>query len=92
MMLVPETRTISTMVVLWGPTAVVAAARRFGATVRSLHAWLRRRRAAAAALAEFKLMSDRELRDIGLSRADMHRVAWAASDPRGNGRDHWRGA
>jgi uncharacterized protein YjiS (DUF1127 family) len=43
---------------------------------KSLHAWLETRRRAAVATHEFERMSDRTLRDIGLSRADMLRVAW----------------
>jgi uncharacterized protein YjiS (DUF1127 family) len=92
MMFVQETRNVSTILVLWGPPAVGVATRRIGAAVRTLQARLRRRRAAAAALAEFKRMSDRELRDIGLSRADIHRVAWGASDHWGNGRNRGHGA
>ena len=43
-------------------------------------AWLEKRRVAAAAFDDFETMSDRDLRDIGLSRADVNRVAWGASD------------
>jgi uncharacterized protein YjiS (DUF1127 family) len=43
-------------------------------------AWLEKRRVAAAAFHDFETMSDRDLRDIGLSRADVNRVAWGASD------------
>jgi uncharacterized protein YjiS (DUF1127 family) len=44
-----------------------------------LNAWLERRRAAAAALLALNAMSDRELRDIGLTRFDVQRVAWGWS-------------
>jgi uncharacterized protein YjiS (DUF1127 family) len=57
-----------------------AAARQLRAAANSLHVWLERRRLAAAAFAEFETMSDRDLLDIGISRADMYRVAWGASD------------
>jgi uncharacterized protein YjiS (DUF1127 family) len=57
-----------------------AASRRVRAAGRSLHAWSERRRVAATAFDEFARMSERDLRDIGLSRADVHRVAWGASD------------
>jgi len=44
------------------------------------HARLEQRRVAAAALDEFASMGERELRDIGVSRADVQRVAWGASN------------
>lgn len=47
---------------------------------KGLLAWLEKRRVAAAAFHDFETMSDRDLRDIGLSRADVNRVAWGASD------------
>jgi uncharacterized protein YjiS (DUF1127 family) len=47
---------------------------------RQLHAWHERRRIAAAAFHDFATMGERELRDIGLSRADLHRVAWGEWD------------
>jgi uncharacterized protein YjiS (DUF1127 family) len=63
----------------------VAAGMRLGARhVRAaatwLHNWLERRRIAAEAFRDFSTMGDRELRDIGLSRTDVPRVAWGASD------------
>ena len=72
--------------------ALGAAAGHVGAACRWLLAPLRRWRAATAALAEFKAMSDRELRDIGISRADLHRVAWGDADHWRNARDGHRGA
>ena len=57
-----------------------AGARGLGAAAKSLDAWLERRRVAAAALRDLGAMSERELRDIGLGRGDVHRVAWGASD------------
>jgi uncharacterized protein YjiS (DUF1127 family) len=53
-----------------------AAAGHMRTAARSLHAWLETRRRAAVAAREFVAMSDRTLRDIGLSRADVLRVAW----------------
>jgi uncharacterized protein YjiS (DUF1127 family) len=52
------------------------AAMRMRAAAKALHGWLERRRRAAIAFHEFERMSDRCLRDIGLSRADVLRVAW----------------
>lgn len=40
------------------------------ARVAAFHAWREKR----IALAELEMMSDRDLQDIGLSRADLHRV------------------
>jgi uncharacterized protein YjiS (DUF1127 family) len=45
-----------------------------------LDAWLDRRRVARAALDDLGTMSERELLDIGLTRVDVQRVAWGASD------------
>ena len=61
-----------------------AAAMRMRSGAKALHAWLEKRRRAAIAFHEFERMSDRTLRDIGLSRADVHRMAWGTSDRGGN--------
>ena len=55
------------------------AARGVRAMATRLNAWLERRRAADTALLVLNTMSDRELRDIGLSRFDVQRVAWGGS-------------
>jgi len=60
--------------------AMLAASRSVRAAANWLDAWIERRRVAAAALHDFGGMNERDLRDIGLSRADVHRVAWGASD------------
>ena len=57
-----------------------AAARRLRAAANRWHAWLERRRVASAAFHDFRTMSDRDLKDIGVTRADVDRVAWGASD------------
>jgi uncharacterized protein YjiS (DUF1127 family) len=80
MMFAQETRTLAATALFWGPTLIETAARRARAAAKGVIGWLQRRRAASIALAEFKLMSERELRDIGLSRADVHRMAWGGSD------------
>jgi uncharacterized protein YjiS (DUF1127 family) len=59
---------------------MLAAARGVRAAAKRLDAWLEKRRVAAAAFHDFGRMSDRDLLDIGLTRADVHRVAWGASD------------
>lgn len=61
-----------------------SAAEHLRAAAKSLHAWLDKRRRAAIACHEFERMSDRSLRDIGLSRADVLSAAWGverSSDP-----------
>jgi uncharacterized protein YjiS (DUF1127 family) len=55
------------------------AAHRVRAMALRLNAWLERRRAAAAALLLLNAMTERELRDIGLTRLDVQRAAWGGS-------------
>jgi uncharacterized protein YjiS (DUF1127 family) len=57
-----------------------AAARRACTAARRLAAWLEQRRIANAAFHDFQSMSERDLIDIGLTRVDVHRVAWDAPD------------
>ncbi|HSS70922.1 MAG TPA: DUF1127 domain-containing protein [Casimicrobiaceae bacterium] len=59
--------------------AMAAAARRLRATAKSLDVWLERRRVAASALHDLGGMSERELKDIGLTRVDVQRVALGAT-------------
>lgn len=61
-------------------SAMHAAARQLCGAASWLHAWFERRRVAAAALRDLGTMSERELLDIGITRVDVHRVAWGASD------------
>ena len=66
---------------LFGVAAVMqAAAGRVRAAAKWMDGWLERRRAAATAFDELGTMSEHELLDIGLSRADVNRVARGASD------------
>ena len=65
---------------LWVAGAMQLGARRVRAVAKWLDAWLEKRRLAQRALVDFATMSERELHDIGLSSADVHRVAWGASD------------
>jgi uncharacterized protein YjiS (DUF1127 family) len=53
---------------------------RFGAAATRLGVWLTNRRIAAIARRDLNSMSDRELKDIGITRVDVERVAWGASD------------
>ena len=57
-----------------------AAARRVRLVARHLEARLGKRRIAIRALYDLGAMSERELLDIGLTRVDINRVAWGASD------------
>ncbi len=50
------------------------------AVAKSLEAWLERRRLAMRAMHDFDTMNERDLKDIGLTRVDINRVAWGASD------------
>lgn len=66
---------------LFGIAAIMqAAARRLRAAAKWMDGWLERRRAAAAAFDDFERMTERDLLDIGLSRAEVNRAAWGASD------------
>lgn len=75
-----ETRYYSAAALFRIATIMRAAAARVRAAAKWLDAWLERRRLAAPAFREFATMSERQLRDIGLSRADVHRVTWGSSD------------
>jgi uncharacterized protein YjiS (DUF1127 family) len=56
-----------------------AGARRVSAAALELDAWLEARRLAAAAQRDLSEMSDRDLRDIGLDRADIGAVVKGGS-------------
>ena len=57
-----------------------AAEGRARAATQVLSAWLEKRRLAAATRHDFETMSERTLRDIGLSRSEVNRMAWGARD------------
>ena len=75
-----QTQYRSAAALLWIAGQMQVAARGVRSVAKTLDAWLEKRRVAAAALVDFSTMSDRELHDMGLSRVDVHRVAWGASD------------
>jgi uncharacterized protein YjiS (DUF1127 family) len=77
-----DTQYRSAAALLWIAAVMLAGARSVRAAAKRLDAWLEKRRVAAAAFHDFGRMSDRELHDIGLTRADVHRVAWGASEGR----------
>jgi uncharacterized protein YjiS (DUF1127 family) len=74
------TRYRSTAVLFLLARGLQATARRLVAAARRLQTGLDRRRVAAAAFNDFGTMSERDLLDIGLTQADLNRVAWGASD------------
>ena len=50
----------------------------FATIVRFIREWKKYNRS----LSELSRLGDRELADIGISRSDIHRVAWTASHQR----------
>ena len=80
MMFTYDTQYRSAAALLWVAAAMLAGARSVRAAAKRLDAWLEKRRVATAAFHDFGTMSERELLDIGLTRVDLHRVAWGASD------------
>jgi uncharacterized protein YjiS (DUF1127 family) len=79
MMFTYDTQYRSAAALLWVAAIMLAAARSVRSAAKRLDAWLEKRRVAAAAFHDFGTMSERDLLDIGLTRADVHRVAWGAS-------------
>lgn len=61
--------------------ALHSTALRLRVAARALDRWLEHRRVANQALDDLAAMSDRDLRDIGLSRSDVPFAAWRAADP-----------
>jgi uncharacterized protein YjiS (DUF1127 family) len=86
-MSIAHTQTLPATALLRLALAIAGAARRLHAAARKLDAWLERRRMAAAAFHDFACMADRDFQDIGIARADVHRVAWGASDRGGPNRE-----
>ena len=57
-----------------------SAEHRLFASATRLDAWLAQRRTAKRARRDLGAMSDWELKDIGITRVDVERVSWGASD------------
>ena len=57
-----------------------SAEHRLHASATRLDVWLAERRAARTARRDLSAMSDRELKDIGITRVDVERVSWGASN------------
>ena len=51
-----------------------------GSFLASVRQWLRQRRVYSETLAELRDLSDRELDDIGIRRADLRRIAREAAE------------
>jgi len=68
----------------FGIVAMLAVARHLRAVAKRMDEWLERRRSAAAAFDDLGRMSERELLDIGLSRAEVNRAAWGVPDRKHN--------
>ncbi len=68
--------------IMWFRLAAMLRAAESGvrAATKDMSGWVEERRLAAAACHDFETMSERTLRDIGLSRADVNRMAWGAPD------------
>ena len=75
-----ETQYRSAAALLRVAAVMHAGARHVRAAAKWLDGWLEKRRVAATALHDLGTMTERELFDIGLTRVDVHRVAWGASD------------
>lgn len=61
------------------PAGGPAILRRVAGHRAGLAGWFARRRAVRSALAELEALSDRDLADVGLTRADVPRVAASAA-------------
>ena len=78
-MVTHQTRYVTVNALFRVALAVQRAARGLRFAAKWLDALLERRRVAAAAMRDFATMGERDLLDIGLTRVDVHRVAWGAS-------------
>ena len=68
-------RSFSVAALLQVSFVLSAAGRRARVLAKILETWIARRRAAREGLAALSAMSDRELRDIGIARSDIERMA-----------------
>ena len=57
------------------PAFLYVLAARAGAAANHLHTWLESRRRAGAVRRDLNVMTDRELRDIGVTRFDIEAIA-----------------
>jgi uncharacterized protein YjiS (DUF1127 family) len=78
-MVTHQTRYITVNALFRIAMAVQRAAHGLRFAAKRLDDLLERRRVAAAALRDFATMGERDLQDIGITRVDVHRVAWGAS-------------
>jgi uncharacterized protein YjiS (DUF1127 family) len=75
-----RTRYRSAAALYWLARTLRATAGLMHISAGALDRWLETRRLASAALNDFRTMNERELLDIGITRVDVNRVAWGASD------------
>jgi len=75
-----RTRFRSAAALFWLARATRAVSAIMHIAARKWHMHLEKRRVASVALHDFRTMNERELLDIGLTRVDVNRVAWGASD------------
>ena len=73
------TGTLAGTALPWIDTILLAADQRMRKTALRLFAWIEKRRATEAALLILNAMSERELRDIGLTRTDVQHMTWNAT-------------
>jgi uncharacterized protein YjiS (DUF1127 family) len=79
-MVIHDTHYLSAAALFQAASALHKVSRRMRIAARRLHAWLEERRIAADARRDLGMMSERELKDIGLTTVDVERVARGASD------------
>ena len=79
-MVINDTQYLSAAALFQTASALNKVSRRMRIAARQLHAWLEKRRIAADARRDLGMMSERELKDIGITIVDVERVARGASD------------
>ena len=79
-MVIHDTHYLSAAALFQAAGALHRVSRRMRIAARRLHAWLKERQIAADARRDLGMMSERELKDIGLTAVDVERVARGASD------------
>jgi len=70
----------ATAALYWLAAFLRSAEHRIRGCATRFDAWLEARRTARQARRDLSSMSDRELRDIGITRVDVERVSWGASN------------
>ena len=68
-------RSVPVAALLYLSLALSMSARRVRMFAKVVATWLERRRSVSAGLRELRSMSDRELKDLGIARSDIERIA-----------------